>query len=565
MLSKFRIIKLLLLLSPVLFVSCKKFLDINKDPNNPLQVEVSKLLPSAESSLGSALAIGNGTAGGLSQILEVYTHQMSTRESQDQYAYTGSGFYIGTAWPTMYQGVLENLEKVIAIAQPAGDLQYVGIAKILKAYSYSQFVDVFGDIPFSEANKLDSSIRYPKFDDDAAIYPQLIALLDQGIADINNATALNVHKPKTDDVIYGGNILKWTKAANTIKLKLYTQVRKVQNVQPQITALLSNPSQLINATNESFLLPYGPNGATDDRNPAYGDYYATQRSNHVSPWFYEILKGYNPNIFNGNPDPRVPYYIYNQIKANTVTADPTEYRDGAFVSIYFGSRGPNRDRNQQNVISLLGIYPTGGRYDDGQGGAANATSGTGATPYRFITYADRLYLEAELINTGLATGDARAVLQAAMVESFKQVDYMISTYVKPAQNVPVLNGTAAVTTYINKVLTEYDAANTAKKLQIIITEKWLSSVGSAVDQYTDYRRTGYPILFNPNDPTMAPGGFAQPPINGNPQIVPQPAVLVQLSRPYPNSLPWFQTELETNPNAPPQKDLVNSYKVFWMP
>jgi len=98
-----------------------------------------------------------------------------------------------------------------------------------------------------------------------------------------------------------------------------------------------------------------------------------------------------------------------------------------------------------------------------------------------------------------------------------------------------------------------------------MTEKWLESYGSAVDQYTDYRRTGYPILFDPNNPTMAPGGFVQPPVNGNPQAIPQPAVLVQLSRPYPNSLPWYQTELETNPNAPPQKELVNSFKVFWMP
>lgn len=554
-----------LLLGLVVFASCKRYLDINRDPNNPLQVEVSKLLPTAESSLGSALAIGNGTAGGLSQILEVYTHQMSTRESQDQYGYTGSGFYIGTAWPTMYQSVFENLEKIIKIAGANGDRQYVGIAKILKAYGYSQFVDVFGDIPFSEANRLDSSIRYPKFDDDATIYPKLIALLNEGIADLNNTTALNLNKPKTDDVIYGGNVARWIKAANTIKLKLYTQVRKIQNVQTDVTALLASPSTLINATNESFLLPYGPNGATDDRNPGFGDYYATQRSNHVSPWFYEILKGYNTNILNGNPDPRLPYYIYNQIRTTTVTADPTEYRDGAFVSIYFGSRGPNRDRNQQNVISLFGIYPVGGRYDDGNGGAASATSGTGAAPYRFITYADRLYLEAELINAGLATGDARAVLQAAITESFKQVDYTITTYVKPAQTVPALSGTAAVTTYINKVLTEYDAGSAAKKLQIIMTEKWLSSYGTAVDQYSDYRRTSYPILFDPSNPLMAPGGFAQPPIAGNPQANPQPKVLVQSSRPYPNSLPWFQTELETNPNAPPQKDLINSYKVFWMP
>jgi hypothetical protein len=343
-------------------------------------------------------------------------------------------------------------------------------------------------------------------------------------------------------------------------------MRKVKDVSAAVTQLLSDPSKLINATNESFLLPYGPNGATDDRNPGFGDYTATQRSNHISPWFYEILKGYNNNIFTaGNPDPRVPYYIYNQIKKTTVTPDPTEYRDSAFISIYFGSRGPNRDRNAQNIISLMGIYPVGGRYDDQQGGIAGAASGTGAAPYRFITYADRLYLEAELINAGLVTGNARTVLQAAMVESFKQVDYVITTYVKPAQTVPTLSGTTAVTNYINKVLIQYDAGSTAKKLEIIMTEKWISSFGSAVDQYNDIRRTGYPIVFNPNDPNMAPGGFAQPPINGNPQVIPQAAVKVELSRPYPNSLPWWQTELETNPNAPPQKDIVNSYKVFWMP
>ena len=92
-------------------------------------------------------------------------------------------------------------------------------------------------------------------------------------------------------------------------------------------------------------------------------------------------------------------------------------------------------------------------------------------------------------------------------------------------------------------------------------------MGSAVDAYTDYRRTGYPILFDPNNPAMAPGGFVQPPLNGNPRPdqTPQPAVQVQLLRPYPNSLPWYTSELDVNSKAPNQKDLNNQYKVFWMP
>ncbi len=209
------------------------------------------------------------------------------------------------------------------------------------------------------------------------------------------------------------------------------------------------------------------------------------------------------------------------------------------------------------------------------GGSTGSTSGTGAAPYRFITYADRLYLQAELINTGVIAGDAKAVLSAAMAASFAQVDYMISTYVKPSQTVPLLMGangvtpTAAVTTYTNSVLSLYDAGSTAKKLEYIMTQKWLSCVGSAVDAYTDYRRTGYPVLFDPNDPIMAPGGRVQPPLNGNPILnalgQTQPSVPVAITVKYPESLPWSQTERELNANAPAQKNDPSAYKIFWKP
>jgi hypothetical protein len=186
-----------------------------------------------------------------------------------------------------------------------------------------------------------------------------------------------------------------------------------------------------------------------------------------------------------------------------------------------------------------------------------------------ITYADRLYLEAELINAGVITGDARAKLDAAIRESFKQVDYVVTQFVKPTQTVPAVYNNAAgsaMNVYIGKVLAEYDAATTnERRLEIIITQKWISSVGNAVDQYTDYRRTGYPILFNPSDPTMAPGGRVQPPINGDPTNPgAQKSVPVQVGKTYPLSLPWDQTELETNSSAPDQKN-PGTYKVFWMP
>ncbi|MBK5269699.1 MAG: SusD/RagB family nutrient-binding outer membrane lipoprotein [Bacteroidia bacterium] len=540
---------------------CKKYLDVNQDVNNPTSAPTGTLLTTAEVNMGSALSFGNANTM-LSGYLAVYMHQMSTREAANQYNVKGSD--LDAAWDLLFQQMLPDIDVIINQATAEDNLIYAGIAKILRAYAFSQMVDVWGDIPYSEYNKFKEGVKQPIFDDDATIYPKLFAMLDEGIANLQNTTAKNPSKPGSNDVIYQGSVTKWIKAANTIKLKLYTQVRKVQNVGPQVTALLASPATLINANNESFLLPYGPLGATDDRNPGFGDYTATQRSNHVSPWFYEILKGFNPAINTGVTDPRLPYYIYNQIKPTAAAQSNTEYRNGAFVSIYFGSTGSDRDANQQNSISLFGIYPVGGRYDDGNGGTAGASSGTGAAPYRLITYADRLYLEAELISSGVIPGDARAVLNNAMTASMQQVDYIITGFVKPTQVVPVLATQPAAATYITSILALYDAGNAAKKLEYIMTQKWLSSVGSSVDQYSDYRRTGYPVLFDPNNSAMAPGGFVQPPVNGNPFVVPQKKVPVVLSVAYPLSLSWSQAELDLNGNAPAQKQPGTS-KVFWIP
>lgn len=572
----------------ILMTSCKKQLDINTDPNNPVTLAESKLLPAVEENLGNSFSIGNGTVGGLSNDLETYVHRINVREDPDQYGATGDDFYISTNWLTFYITVVTNANAIISEGTTNGNMKYVGIAEILKAYGFSQMVDAYGDIPYSETGKLiTGAVRNPHFDKGSAIYPQLIALLDKGIADVGSTT--NTVSPGTDDVIYHGAVANWIKAANTIKLKLFAQQRLTSaTAGASITALIAG-GNLIAQTSDSFLLPYGPNGATDDRNPGFGDYYASQRTDYISPWFHEILTGQNARIYTGITDPRVPYYYFNQILAGTQPQNPTEYRDGAFLSIYFGSLGQNAAQNQQNYLTVLGIYPVGGRYDDGLGPLAGVTKGvsaadgTGAAPYRFVTYADLLYLEAELMQVGTIPGNARATFSAAMTESFKQIDYVITKFVKPSQAVPVITGTTAQTAYVASILTDYDNAATTNaapdlsktytavtfpphtQLESIMTQKWISSFGSAVDAYTDYRRTGFPVMWDPNDPAMAPNHIAQPPVNAD---VSQPGgakpIPVQLLRPYPRSLPWYSQELSTNLNAPAQK-IPSAYKVFWDP
>jgi len=537
---------------------CKKFLDVNKNVNSPTpsSVQLSMVLSAAERNISNNFALGSG----LGSTMAIYTHQVTGRVGADRYGAGAAG------WEALYSAI-SNLNVIITRGTEENRFVYAGIAKILKAYTFSMLVDVYGDVPFSEFDRFAEGITQPKFDKGSDIYPQLFKLLDEGIADINNTTP-NPSKPGNDDYIYKGNTTNWIKAANTIKLKLYTQVRLVQDVKNQVTALLASPATLINSQAESFMMPYGPIGATDDRHPAFGDYNATQRGGQLfSPWLYEIMKGRNPNILTGLADPRIPYYIYNQKSApggsNPTPENCTEFRDGGFISILFGSNGPCRDGSNSQTYSLLGLYPAGGRFNDSAARSVNSigaqNAGTGARPHEFITYADRLYLEAELILAGMAPGDPTIAFTKALDASFAQVDFIITTHIKPgsagaAQTVPVISTMAATTAYKNAVLVAYELGDNAKKMELVMTEKWINRIENPVDNYTDYRRTKYPVLFAP-----APEGTVTSVTGPDGKVTP-----VSNDRKYPWSLPFSANEIALNSNAPPQK-VPESYKVFWQP
>lgn len=536
---------------------CKKFLDVNQNLSNATSSSVSLLLSGAERAIGNNTALGSA----LGSTTSFYVHQTTGRVAADRYGGNADGAWTGLL------GAISNLDLVIERGKAEGRIAYVGIAKILKAYAYSMLVDAFGDVPFSEMNKFTDGILQPKFDKGADIYPKLFTLIDEGIVDVTNTVAQPT-KPGGDDYIYKGSATQWVKAANTIKLKLYTQIRLVQDVKTQVAALLASPSTLISSAADNFILPYGPNGTTDDRHPGYGEYTATQRGSQLlSPWIYEIMKGVNPDILNGIADPRLPYYYYNQKSATANPENCTEYRDGGFITLYFGASGNScHDGSNSSTYSLLGLYPVGGRYEDGTGRTitnvgGGAGAGTGAVPHTFISYADRLFLEAELQQAGVVTtGSAATTFANAIDASFNQMEYYITTYIKPGtagfpQTVPSIASTVtAAVNYKNAVTAQFAAASAAKKMELIITEKWINRIENPADSYTDYRRTGYPVLFSP-----APVGTITSVTSPDGRVW-----VVSNEKKYPLSMPFNTTELTLNKNAPAQK-IPETFKVFWQP
>jgi hypothetical protein len=480
--------------------SCEDFLDINVDPNNPVDVPLSQLLPTVQ--VTTARSVGLNSRGA-SSIASMYMHQIVQRGNEtSDYAFTGSTFQVTAPWNTLYLATLTDLQVMKEKAEAAESWQYLGVAQIMEAYVYSVLVDLWGEVPYTEANMGEANTN-PVFENGAEIYADLFAKLDAGIANVNRSSTPS---PGDDDVIYGGNMENWERFANSLKLKMYNQIRLTRDVSAEVNALLSS-GMLIENQSQDFELLYGNSAAPDDRHPGYVEEWAPGgASYHISPYFYEMMTGqrtfFAPNILENIVDPRVPYYWYNQI-APDLGEEPeneTSYYDAAtgFVAIYQFSFNidPNEGFDQGSSQSVAGLYPVGGRYDEGEGETANY-NGYGSTPQRMLTYFSQLYTRAELALVGVTEEDDAELFRSAMVASFAKVNQVAA-----AAGAPLI-AEASMNRYINSVMELYEAGSAQTKLQLIMTEKWISSFGYAVDAYNDYRRTGYPILHDANTDLLA--------------------------------------------------------------
>ncbi len=558
---------LVLLSITTLFISCSDYLDVDKDTDSPTVAPLNYLLTNIETSVALIGDFNNGTG----DILSTYTHQMTSREEEDQYGVKVDNIPMNNDWDAIYLA-LTDIETLIKQGTETGNLVYVGIAQMQKAYIMSYAVDLWGDVPYSEATKLTSGIISPKFDNQKEIYSSIFSLIET--AKTNLATNAGTKKPTIDDIFYGGSTSKWIKFANTFKLKLYNQTRLTTDFdQAGFNALIAANNFFTSNADDFQFARFNLISPTNERNQLFIEAYeSTQFGSYQSPWMYEILKGMNPNIHTNNPDPRIPYYYYNQLKpnqfpvdqGNTTTGNPgADYWDKStgFFSIRFGTTGPDRDKSAENSYTYPGIFPSGGRFDDGLGGsvATLATkSGTGIAPHRILTYDEFLYIQAELIQAGKLTGigTASAKLQQAITASFAKVDQVVAKSNSPQiATIPILTGSAAVTTFINKVITEFNAASATKQMEIIMTQKWVGTFGDPMDQYTDYRRTGFPVLANPLSSTKE-----YQLNNGN--AFPLNDTQTVQNNPFQLSFYWPQAELNSNANAPAQKN-PSTYKIFW--
>jgi len=516
---------------------CSDFLDINTDPNNPLDSRLDQILPTAQTVIFEGL--GNGS-GGMSDLTSQYVHHTVQRVNSNFYFFAGNEFNIASAWPNLYAGALMDLKVMIEKATERESWHYLGIAQILKAYTYSQMVDMWGKVSYFEFGQGTES-PFAAYDDGSVVYPELFSLLKEAVVNLEKDVE---ETPAGDDLVYGGDTSKWIKLANSIRLKLYNNVRLTPMYDAAEVADIINNQPMLGGHGDGFRLLYGTSNNPDNRHPLFKQDYVDNAPNYIDPYFYLIMKGdpdlpvFNPILANIE-DPRVPYYFYNQLAGDDPQNVPTSAYWGDFLSIWFASLNidPNEGFDQTQSQTVVGLYPCGGAFDDGSGitagVAAGQNPGLGGEGYtRLFPYLALLYTRAELSLTKGAPGDHRALFEAAMHASFEEVNALADGPAPPVPNEDA---------YIAAVMALYDAGSTQKKLELILTEKWIASFGFSLDSYTDYRRTGYPIMFDPNT-------------DGNPFTI--------LGRSYPVSIPYFVDDLQINPNAAPQRN-PGTDKIFW--
>ena len=456
-------------------------LDINDDPNS-LTLESSDpnfILNNIQLTFaGQHSTLSSISSGAVRHVNQFGTYAASS----------GAGTMNG-AWSSAYS-ITANLELLSSIASERTLPNHVGVGQVLEAFAYVNLVDYIGTAVYTEA--VNSEFPSPNLDSGVSIYDAAYALLDAAIVNLGATNSSSF-----EDIYFDGDVDKWVKLANTLKLKMYLQSKLVLT-SSQATAMnaIVTGGNFISTAADDFQIQYGTSITNPDtRHPFFGDAYISGAGNtYMSNNFIYLLKDEK----GATKDPRLTYYLFRQDLTDPVD-DLLPCDGGAdYQYCYLGDGYWGRDHaddegipNDGNNRTTFGIYPGGGKFDTGLNNTltsdADGLKGAGIHPIILNSFVHFMLAEAALpAPAGVgATGDAKTYLTQAITASFTKVEAVSA--------IPMLATDKAA--YLAYVSTEYDAAASDEdKLAIIIREYHIALWGNSVESYNNYRRTGYPDL-----------------------------------------------------------------------
>jgi hypothetical protein len=287
-----------------------------------------------------------------------------------------------STWSQIYLYALPNLQIIKEKAIDKGAIHYEGVADILTAINIGLATDCWNNIPYSQATQ-GTDNTHPAFDTQEQIYNDILSLLNNGITKLtsvdNSAFVIG-----DDDLIYGGDIDKWIKAAYTLKARYQLHLINKGITTPQ--DVLTTIDNGFTSNGDDFQM-YFP---ADINNP----WYSTEILSRNTGNFYHALNDQLISMMNGTSypflsgviteDPRLDKLFVKEIGTNIPAPASDPWR--GFIN---GGDGESSDGEPGNTYFKDGGFHT------------SATS-----PLILITYAEAMFIKAEaafLANGGTTT------------------------------------------------------------------------------------------------------------------------------------------------------------------
>jgi hypothetical protein len=364
---------LLLLAATLLQSGCRKYLDINDDPNRPTEAPINGLLAATTQNTG--LNVFRVANAGPNYYVQYFAspNASSPTDIYDRVDFSG-------LWRSLY----DNMTDIYDLEQLATRLNssaHLGMAKVMMAINLSMTTNLWGDVPFNEAFKGDNLT--PSFDDAQTVHTRCITLLDEGIAELRKNPTVNVtagadflHGPTAASTAAWNstNRIWWIRTAFAVKARLLQQLSKT-NVYNAAAVLSAVDSAYSNNNMESRVTIFTL------RNP-----WATVARNQASL----VLDGWLSTQF-----------ISNSMNANTANMDPRLPRLTNLTRF-------NDYRGTRNGVGRVG---TGTTNDECYLVLAGFFSGD-ASPLFVCTYEEVKFIEAEAaLRSGNSTRAYNAYLE----------------------------------------------------------------------------------------------------------------------------------------------------------
>ena len=241
------------------FMSCTgNYMDINSNPYQPGDLTPDDYaLGSAMSNLASTVISSDVNTAQFTDCLLGGPLGGYFADSNAGWSNTISNFNATNDWTRVFlisdriiSTLYGNLSTVKQVSENTNNPVPYAIAQIIKVAAMSRVTDAYGPIPYSKIGQ-DGKITIP-YDTQEEVYNAFFKELDESIEVLTENR--NAALVASADFVYSGNVQKWVKFANTLRLRLALRVSNVDPAlaQTQAKAALTDPAGLMQSQDDNM-------------------------------------------------------------------------------------------------------------------------------------------------------------------------------------------------------------------------------------------------------------------------------------------------------------------------